>query len=110
MIDKRGFFNDSRAVSDVGDKMNVDGDVVSSPTHRSASMPNIALHISHTFDENICTVSVIDDDDRILFYRPCHKHYLDLVCNVFNLSRSLDILLSSLEIVTHHDDENQLKP
>lgn len=110
MIEKNGFFGISGQGCDLANGMMSNGSFFYAATYRSAFIPNIALHISHIFDENICTVSVIDDDDRILFYRPCHKHYLDLVCNVFNFSRSLDILLSSLEIVTHHDDENQLKP
>ena len=110
MIEKNGFFGNSGHGCGRTNGMTSNDSFFYAATYRSAYMPNIALHISHTFDENTYVVSVIDDNERILFYRPCQKIYLITVFDVFNLSRNLDFLLSGLEIVTHHDEHKECNP
>ena len=63
-------------------------------------IPNKKLFINHDFYSDMRLVSVVDHDDRIIFYGQFQKHDIDSIFQLSIISENLSDFITGLEILS----------
>lgn len=78
-----------------------DGRLLFKPKYTSRLLVNIFLSISNTLNIHEKAVSILDNNERILFFRHFQDKTIMDVITLFEISQNVSELLVGLEILNH---------